>query len=401
MVGLLKSDSVKNARVLMLQGPVGPFFAYLANDLRIAGATVFKINFHGGDWLFYPTKCVNFRKPLEEWPAFLEQFLIRNQIDLILLFGDCRPIHLDARFVASKLGVRVGVFEEGYIRPDFITLEVLGVNANSTLSKDPNFYKRIKAQSSDVQHVGNPFFYAMVWAMLYNSAASLLKPVFLNYRHHRNLSIFDGICWLKSFWRKQIYRESEKGIQEFLIKNHRDNFFIVPLQVGNDAQIHAHSRFNNNHEFIEEVMESFAKFAPPEMLLVIKQHPLERGYSNHSDFIEMKARRLNIFERVLYIHDQHLPTLLTNARGCVVINSTVGLSAIHHNILVKSLGEAIYDIPSLTFQGTLDDFWKSTDKPDLGLYRAFKSHIVDRTQINGNYYRRMPVMHLESGILWT
>ena len=42
----------RNKRVLMLQGPVGPFFARLGVDLTHAGAVVFKVNFNGGDWLF-------------------------------------------------------------------------------------------------------------------------------------------------------------------------------------------------------------------------------------------------------------------------------------------------------------------------------------------------------------
>ena len=117
MVNLFKKVNENNSRVLMLQGPVGPFFANLAHDLRSVGGKVSKINFHGGDWLFYPSNATNFRRPMDEWSGFLERFLITNQIDLILLFGDCRPHHLVARDVALKLGITLGVFEEGYARP--------------------------------------------------------------------------------------------------------------------------------------------------------------------------------------------------------------------------------------------------------------------------------------------
>ena len=41
-------------RVLLLQGPIGPFFWRLANFLKIRNADVVKINFNGGDALFYP-----------------------------------------------------------------------------------------------------------------------------------------------------------------------------------------------------------------------------------------------------------------------------------------------------------------------------------------------------------
>lgn len=39
-------------RVLLLQGPVGPFFARLTAELRPVNATVYKVNFNAGDWLF-------------------------------------------------------------------------------------------------------------------------------------------------------------------------------------------------------------------------------------------------------------------------------------------------------------------------------------------------------------
>jgi hypothetical protein len=57
-------------------------------------------------------------------------------------------------------------------------------------------------------------------------------------------------------------------------------------------------------------MRSFASHAPSDTLLVIKQHPLARGRPQQSPLIEGLAHELGISERVLYIHDPHLPTLL-------------------------------------------------------------------------------------------
>ncbi|MDM0021734.1 capsular polysaccharide export protein, LipB/KpsS family [Variovorax saccharolyticus] len=100
--------------VLLLQGPVGPFFSRLAHDLELAGATVFKVNFNAGDCLFYRRPAFSFKGTMAEWPAWLEALLERLDIDVLLLFGDCRPIHAAARQVAAKRGLEVGVFEEGY-----------------------------------------------------------------------------------------------------------------------------------------------------------------------------------------------------------------------------------------------------------------------------------------------
>ena len=42
--------------------------------------------------------------------------------------------------VARRLRVAVYVFEEGYLRPDYVTLEPGGVNAASALPREPGFY---------------------------------------------------------------------------------------------------------------------------------------------------------------------------------------------------------------------------------------------------------------------
>jgi len=130
----------RGKRVLLLQGPVGPFFRRLAKDLSLAGAQVFKVNFNGGDLLFFPAGAINFRGRQEEWPAFFEELLDSLNIDMVLLFGDCRPIHQVASEIINRKGLDLGVFELGYIRPDYVTLERFGVNGHFQLPRNPAFY---------------------------------------------------------------------------------------------------------------------------------------------------------------------------------------------------------------------------------------------------------------------
>ena len=49
---------------------------------------------------------------------------------------------------------------------------------------------------------------------------------------------------------------------------------------------------------------------------------------------------------------------LDHARGCVTINSSVGLAALIHGAPTITLGEAAYNLRGLTFQGKLNAFWK-------------------------------------------
>jgi capsule polysaccharide modification protein KpsS len=73
---------------------------------------------------------------LAQWPEVLEAFIIRHRIDAVLLFGDCRPVHACVRSMTERLGCAFGVFEEGYLRPDHITFEPMGVNGHSHFERD-------------------------------------------------------------------------------------------------------------------------------------------------------------------------------------------------------------------------------------------------------------------------
>jgi capsular polysaccharide export protein len=166
--------------------------------------------------------------------------------------------------------------------------------------------------------------------------------------------------------------------------------------------VHVHSDFDSSIHFIEKVMNSFAKHAPQETALVIKHHPMDRGYSDYSALIANLSRQLGLIGRCIYVHDQHLPTLLQHARGVVVINSTVGLSAMHHEKPLKVCGNAIYDIQGLTFHGSLDDFWREaqTHIPNRTLLHAFHNYLVRHTQLNGNFYKRLRETKTAAGMRW-
>jgi len=393
----------RNRNILMLQGPVGPFFARLAQDLRWAGANVHKINFNGGDWLFFPRNCSNYHGRAEAFPRFLEEVCIARRIDVIMLFGDCRPIHQGVAAIAESLNIRVEVFEEGYVRPDFITMETHGVNGHSALPRSPIFYLNTPAPSPPrTLSVGSSMWHAGIWAMVYYFAAVLLWSWFPFYRHHRPLSWFEGLRWIRGWYRKHWYTWKGRPLMARLTADDAPPFFLVPLQVHNDAQVRVHSDFEGVKSFIEHITHSFAAHAPKDTVLVLKHHPMDRAYSNYGIYLRALARRLNLKGRIIYLHDEHLPTLLMRARGVVTINSTTGISAIHHGCPTLALGDAIYRIDGMTASCTLDEFWSTAQSYQIHreLYRRFRNHLIHRTQINGNFYRRLRLPGTLSGLNW-
>ena len=132
---------------LFLQGLASQFFARLGRALAAQGHAVHRVNFNGGDRLFWRLPgAVDYSGRLADWPAFLDRLLAERQITDIILFGDSRPVHRTAIPVARARGIAVHVVEEAYLRPGWITFERDGVNANSTLPRDPAWYREQAAQ---------------------------------------------------------------------------------------------------------------------------------------------------------------------------------------------------------------------------------------------------------------
>jgi capsular polysaccharide export protein len=142
-------NRLSNKRVLLLQGPMGPFFKNLERYLRSNGATTFRICFNAGDRVFACSdSCIDYRGKKSQWRTFVSDFCSEKRIEAIVLYGDCRFYHIVAGEVARQAGIRVFVFEEGYLRPNFVTFEENGVNAYSALPTNADFYRQLKLSPS-------------------------------------------------------------------------------------------------------------------------------------------------------------------------------------------------------------------------------------------------------------
>lgn len=394
----------RGRNILMLQGPVGPFFNRLSKDLQWAGANVHKINFNGGDWFYFPLNATSFTDKIDNFAPFLNRVCDEKRIDTIMLFGDCRKMHDIASEIAAERNVEVYVFEEGYIRPDYITMECHGVNGRSTMPRAGIYYlNSLAPEPAETSSVGQTIWHATGWAFTYYFWAIVLWPFFPRYRHHRPLSWFEGLAWVRGAARKYWYRWKNGADVRRLMAEDHPPFFLVPLQVHNDAQIGVHSEFDTIGQFIEHIVNSFASHAPDDALLVLKHHPMDRPYTDYTRLIHGLREETKLGDRLIYVHDPHLPTLINNAEGLVTINSTTGMSAIHHGKPTLALGDAIYRIEGLTASVTLDEFWNNANEhpihPDL--YQNFRRQLIYRTQLNGSFYRRIKIPGTLAGIDWT
>lgn len=388
--------------VLLLQGPVGPFFRRFADELLDHGVRVTKVNFNTGDEIYFRgPEAIAYRDPLDEWPAFFRKLVAERKVDAIFLVGDCRRVHKPIIPIAQELGVAVWVFEEGYLRPDHITLERDGVNGNSRMSKDPDFYRQAVAElgpQSKATPIGDTFAPFALQSVVYACAMAAGVWRYPHYQHHRDLGLVgQSVAWARSIWRKKSFAVKERGILERATGEWSGDYFLVPLQLHCDFQI-VHSDYESIPAFIEEVLETFAKHGPSDTRLLIKHHPLDRAYRDYTRLLDKLGRRLGISDRIHYIHDQHLPTLLKHARGVVTMNSTVGTSALYHHAPVKVMGRAIYNMPELTYQGSLANFFCEIGKVDDKLFKAFNRWMRETNQFNGSFYKQTPGINPEQEI---
>jgi len=379
---------LEGRKILLLQGPVGPFFARLAVALERAGAEVHKINFNAADdWYYRGPGLVRFQDGPEAWRAFLEAFLTAHEIDTLMLFGDTRAHHSVAVDLAEQRGIESYVFEEGYVRPDYVTLERGGVNANSTLPKELDAYAALAQEPPPKAVPVKHGFGMLAWySAVYSLALTLGASRYPHYRHHKDLNVWRMTpTWAKGYVKKAWFAVTERDQLRELTGEYAKRFFLVPLQVYHDAQV-VGSRFGSNQAFIVDVVNSFAAHAGSQELLVFKHHPLDRAYSDYRQVIAEAAAAAGVAERTRYVHDLHLPSLLRAAKGTVVLNSTTGFSSLHHGTPVKVVGEAVYDIPGLTFQGPLAEFWADPPVPDPRVYRQFRDGVIAASQVNGCFY---------------
>ncbi|MDX2158847.1 MAG: capsular biosynthesis protein [Hyphomicrobiaceae bacterium] len=377
---------------LFLQSPPGRFVAKLAREIRSRGHHVLRINLCLGDRLQWSGPgATSFRGSYDGWRDFLADYIRRHGVTDILYYGDRLPYHRVAMEVADDLGVTTTVYEFGYLRPDWITLERRGM---SSLSHFPNDRVKIHAAAEGlpapdmtvtfphgfateafhevVHHLstyfGRPFY------PRYNADA-FYNPL-LNYLSYIPRLMASGRRGRRAFVRTAKWIESGR------------RYMLVPLQMQNDYQLRANSPFRHQSEAIDLVLRSLAASPDRELGVVFKIHPLDNGWERWSHVVGAKANALGLGDRFTTIDGGHLPTLLDHAEGVILINSTVGISSILKGRPTKVLGMATFDIPGLTHQGPLDTFWTTPEAPDPAVRDAFLRLLANSIQIKGSFYNR-------------
>ena len=379
------------ASFLFLQGPHGPFFRLLGEELRSRGHEVMRVNLCGGDVLDWPHGALCYRGRTSDWSAWVHGLMMRRKVTDLLVFGDWRPHHREAVHIARLNGIRVWAFDEGYLRPHWITMERGGVNGNSTLPHTPEEVRaesRRYAEPSSPESSLNPIARRQLQAVLYAGASILSVPFFPFYRTHRPYGhlkeLFSG--WVPHFFtRRHRMKQSEKALMHL----NDAPFFLFPLQLDSDSQVRRYSPFSGMKEAIAWVMTSFAKDAPKDTHLVIRNHPLDSGLIRYDRFIRSFSEACGIEDRVLFVESGNGMDMIRKSRAVVLLNSTMGMQALEQGKAVYCVGKSIYAMPGLAQSSnecSLSRFWTAYRTPDAGLLHDFEKLLLCRALVNGNFY---------------
>ena len=377
---------------LFLQGAHGPFFQQLGKMLTSAGATVCRIGFNRGDRAFWPLDgFVAFQGNPEDWPAYFADLVQQKSITDLVLYGDTRPIHATAIAYAKAQGITVHVFEEGYLRPYWITYERGGSNGHSRLMDLTVAQMQAAIAPYDMDLPDAPARWGdmrqhVLWGALYHWFVLTGFWDFPNFRPHRSLGVGqEFVLYLKRIALMLPHRW-ERIWATYRIKNGGFPYHLVLLQLEHDASFKMHSPFRTMTEFLAVVMDGFAKGAAPHHHLVFKAHPLEDGRIHLARETRRLAREYGVSSRVHFVRGGKLAGLLNHARTAVTVNSTAAQQVLWRGLPLKTFGAAVYAKPEFVSTQPLPEFFANPTRPDSRAYRDYRHYLLETSQIMGGFY---------------
>ena len=259
---------------LFLQAPPGPFAPELRDALNARGCRVHRINLCLGDaiqWGWRP--AVSYRGHFADWRAFLTQYIREHGITDLLYYGDRLPYHRAAISVARELGVRTTVYEFGYLRPDWITLERQGMSALSHFPLDPAAIKAAAAQlpkQTIRERYTHPFLLEAFREVTHHLTTYFGTPL---YPHYDADSYYNPLLNYLSYI-PRLMASGRRGRRAAVRTRNwlqmRRKYALVPLQMQNDYQLRANAPFRHQREAIDLVLQSLMRAAPPDFHVVFK-----------------------------------------------------------------------------------------------------------------------------------
>ncbi len=383
----------KGRRFLFLQGPHGPYFWRLGRMLGAAGGRVWRVGFNRGDQAFWHDRdsYIAYTGRPEDWPGRIARILQTHRITDLVLYGDTRPIHAHAIEAARARAITVHVFEEGYLRPYWVSYERGGSNGNSRLMQMSLDQMRMALKHCEPDLPAAPAHWGdmrqhIFYGALYHWFVMFLNRRYRHFRPHRDRPVSrEFFLYLKRLVFMPL-RAGRRISASLRIRLGGFPYHLVLLQLEHDSSFQMHSPFKTMPEFLALVIEGFAAGAAPHHHLVFKAHPLEDGRADLRREIARLARRHEVAGRVHYVPGGKLAQLLDHARSAITVNSTAAQQALWRGLPIRVFGAAVYGKPEFVSTQPLPDFFARPTRPDAAAYRDYRRFLLETSQIPGGFY---------------
>lgn len=373
----------------MLQGHPSRFWRELAEGLQADGHRVLKVHFGLADAVFWGRRpAIHYRGRFGRWRDFVSDLMRREGVTDVLYYADRLPYHAVALEEAKQQHVRAWAIENGYLRPDWLTMERDGMGA---LSRFPKDRAEIAALASGAPEPDMKVRYRHSFPVeafnevTFGLLQSFGRPLYPFHVSDRPVwPALDYLSWLPEL---VLSRRRARDADRILRKLNAEGtpFNLVPLQLEADYQIRASSPYLRLIDFVDEIMGSFASHAPRDRHVVFKVHPLDNGLGRWFTRLPALARRHGVEDRIHVIRGGDLGKLISASRGVVLVNSTVGLHALRARIPVCAMGSAIFDVPGLTHQDGLHAFWGRPAPVDRDFFNTFV-RALSTIQVKGSFF---------------
>ncbi len=219
----------------------------------------------------------------------------RFQPSVVCIWNGHRLPEMAIKAAIDGFNIEIAYFENGLL-PDTTTLDFSGVNALSSLPKEPEFYLDYYHKLNDSERV------------------SINKRLVARKPHKKRASL--------------VFQEFDLS-QEYL---------FVPFQVNFDSQVVINSprvnSMNDLYLFVEQAVKELGNRSP---FFLIKEHP-----SDVRSYPELHYRN----PKIIFVDDD-TEDLIVNALAVITLNSSVGIEAVLLEKKVIVLGDACYSIDSV------------------------------------------------------
>jgi len=361
--------------------------------LRKAGGEVWRVGFNAGDRTFWfgAAGYISYRDTTENWPAYFTDLINTHSITDIVLYGYTRPIHAQAVELAKAAGLRVHVFEEGYMRPYWVSYERGGTNGNSRLMDLSVEDMQAALALSDLEVPTPPAHWGdmrhhVLYGAIYHWFVLFRNSNYRKLARHRELPVLTEAALYTRRLLLMPFIALDRILATARIRFGGFPYHLVLMQLEHDASFQMHSPFTRMGEFITVVLEGFAKGTPRHHHLVFKAHPLENGRSPLRQIIRDEAKRLGVEDRVHYVRGGKLAQLLDHARTSVTVNSTAGQQVLWRGIPLKVFGKAVYNKPEFVSEQPLDEFFANPTSPDSRAFKDYRRFLLETSQVPGGLY---------------